>query len=183
MTHCRKLPWIGKNIYFLGFMASGKSRIGSAFAHLLGWPFHDTDELIEEYAGKKISEIFEHDGEEAFRHIETQVIENVSNMKNNVIALGGGAVVREQNWQLISNSGITIRLAAPVHVLSERIARNQDRPLMANLSETERIKKIEAMLKTREPYYRRAQFTFESSDDMPVPDFIRHIYATLLERL
>ncbi len=183
MTPCRRLPWIGKNVYFLGFMASGKSRIGSAFAHLLGWPFHDTDDLIEEYAGKRISDIFEQDGEEAFRHIETKVIENVAAKKNNVIALGGGAVVREQNWQKIIESGITICLTAPVHVLSERIARNQDRPLMANLSEAERLEKIESMLKTREPFYRRAQFTFESSNEQPVPEFIRYIYATLLETL
>ena len=177
------LPWSGKNIYFLGFMASGKSRIGRAFANMLGWPFLDTDDLIEQRAGKKISEIFADDGEAIFRQIETAVIKDVSNLKNNVIALGGGAVVRDENWRFLNESGFTICLNAPVHVLADRIGRNDERPLMANLSHEERVQKIRDMLEVRQPYYARAQFQFESSDDLPVQEFVNHIFETLLEKL
>ena len=177
------LPWSGKNIYFLGFMASGKSRIGREFARLLGWPFYDTDAWIEKKAGKEISRIFAEDGEAAFRNIETQVIKEAALKKNNVIALGGGAVLRDENWRYISESGVTICLTAPVEILSERIARNQHRPLMANLTHEERVAKIKKMLAERQPYYDRAQFTFKSSNDRSVADFVQYIFDTLLEEL
>lgn len=177
------LPWSGKNIYFLGFMASGKSRIGREFAKLLGWPFHDTDELIELKAGKPISKIFEQDGETVFRRIEAEVVRETALKKNNVVALGGGAVIREENWRQISGSGVTICLQAPVEVLAERIARNQQRPLLANLTDEERIAKIDAMLSERQPYYDRAQFTFSSSNSRPISKFVQDIFDTLLEEL
>lgn len=177
------LPWSGKNIYFLGFMASGKSRAGKAFANLLGWPFLDTDDLIEQKAGKKISDIFTNDGEEIFRQIETSVIKDISELKNNVVSLGGGAVIREENWTYLNESGITIGLSAPVDVLADRIGRNQDRPLMANLSHDERVQKIQDMLNVRQKYYDRADFKFINTDDIPVPDFVNLIFETLLEKL
>lgn len=177
------LPWIGKNIYFLGFMASGKSRIGKAFAQLLGWPFYDTDDLIEQVADKKISQIFAQNGEDFFRQLETHVIHDISEKKNIVVALGGGAVIREKNWDLIKKSGISICLTAPIEVLSERIARNSNRPLLANLTEDERQEKIKNMLKKRNPYYSRAQFIFESTNSRPVPEFVNHIFETLLENI
>jgi len=177
------LPWSGKNIYFLGFMASGKSRAGKAFANLLGWPFLDTDDLIEQKAGKKISDIFAEEGEDAFRQLETSVIKDVSKLKNNVVALGGGAVIRDINWHYLKSSGITLGLSAPVEVLAERIGRNHERPLMANLSHEERIQKIQDMLQKRQSYYDRADFHFSSTNDMSVPDFVNYIFETLLERL
>ncbi|MBN1481647.1 shikimate kinase [candidate division KSB1 bacterium] len=177
------LPWSGKNIYFLGFMGSGKSRVGRAFANMLGWPFLDTDDLIEERAGKKIGQIFAHDGEKVFRQLETDVIKEVSHLKNNVIALGGGAVIRDVNWEFLNSSGVTICLAAPVELLAERIGRNEDRPLMAALSHSERQQKIKKMLQERQPYYDRAQFQFESTNDRSIQDFINHIFETLLEQL
>ena len=177
------LPWSGKNIYFIGFMASGKSRIGKSFARMLGWPFYDTDELIEEKAGKSISQIFADEGEDYFRQLETLVIKELSDLKNNVVALGGGAVIRDENWQYLKNSGVTIRLSAPVDILAERIGRNEERPLMANMSHEERMKKIEEMLVARQPHYEQADFHFESSDERPVPDFVNYIFETLLEKL
>jgi shikimate kinase len=183
LKNYRKLPWHGKNIYFLGFMGSGKSRIGSAFAQLLGWPFHDTDELIEQRTGKIIRDIFATEGEEGFRNHETDVIREISAWKNNVIALGGGAVLCEVNWELISASGITICLTAPVAVLSERISRSQHRPLMDNLSEGERRRKISDMLAQRQRFYNRAQFTFESTNDRPIVEFVSTIFEILMEKL
>jgi shikimate kinase len=87
------------------------------------------------------------------------------------------------NWDYLNASGITVGLSAPVDVLAERIGRNQDRPLMANLSHEERIQKIEDMLRIRQPYYERADFHFKSSNELSVPDFVNHIFETLLEKL
>lgn len=175
-------PWSGKNVYFVGFMASGKSSIGKAFAKFLGWPFHDTDDLIEKRAGRSISQIFAEDGEELFRQLETSVIVELAAQKNCVVALGGGAVMRDENWRYLNSSGVTISLSAPVEVLAERIGRNNARPLMAQLSPEDRVHKIQEMLAVRQPYYDRADFHFESSDDLSASEFVRHIYATLLEK-
>ncbi|MDZ7370473.1 MAG: shikimate kinase [candidate division KSB1 bacterium] len=179
----RPLPWNGKNVYFLGFMAVGKSRIGSAFAKKIGRPFFDTDSLIVERAGKEIAQIFAESGEEEFRRLETEVIRDVAARQNLVIALGGGAVLREENWRLIERSGITICLTAPIEVLVERIGRNQKRPLLANLTPEERRTKIAEMLAARQPFYQRAQFTFESSNSMPVSRIVSTIYDHLLVNL
>ncbi|MBN1466097.1 shikimate kinase [candidate division KSB1 bacterium] len=177
------LPWSGKNIYFIGFMASGKSSIGKSFAKFLGWPFHDTDDLVEKRAGRSISEIFAQDGEEAFRQLETAVLKELAEQKNCVVALGGGAVMRDENWRYLRNSGVTISLTAPVEVLADRIGRNDARPLMAQLSHAERVRKIQEMLARRQPYYDRADFHFESSAERSASEFVHHIYATLLEKL
>ncbi|MBN1561335.1 shikimate kinase [candidate division KSB1 bacterium] len=176
------LPWNGKNIYFIGFMASGKSSVGKSFAQFLGWPFYDTDELVERKAGKSISHIFAQEGEAAFRELESAVIIELSELKNSVVALGGGAVMRDENWRYLKRSGVTINLSAPVEILAERIGRNSARPLMAQLSREERVRRIEEMLNERQRYYDRADFHFESSD-RPVPEFIDHIFETLLEKL
>ncbi len=177
------LPWSGKNIYFIGFMGSGKSSIGKSFAKFLGWPFYDTDDLIENQAGRSISQIFAQEGEVVFRQLETSVIRDLAEQKNCVVALGGGAIMREENWRYLSNSGVTISLSAPVEVLAERIGRNEARPLMAQLSHEERFRKIEEMLVKRQPYYDRADFHFESSDERSASEFVHHIFTALLEEL
>lgn len=173
-------PWSGKNIYFLGFMAVGKTKIGSSFAHFLGWPFHDTDDLVQARAGKSISDIFLQDGEDEFRRLETEVIRDLADKQNNIIALGGGAVLRDENWKLLQ-CGITICLAASVDILDERIARRDHRPIMAGLSPQVRREKIERLLAEREPYYHRADFTFQ--EEMPPRDYVNFIFETLLEKL
>ncbi len=172
-------PWDGKNVYFLGFMASGKSAIGREFSKMLGWPFYDTDDLVEQAAGKTISEIFEQDGEQAFRDLESRVVKSVSEKKHQVVSLGGGAIIRQDNWKYIIDSGITIGLMAPVSVLAERIARKSHRPLMYNLKGDELIKKIESLLKEREPFYIRAQYKFENTGLLTVHDFTQEIFNTI----
>ncbi|MBN2412148.1 shikimate kinase [candidate division KSB1 bacterium] len=172
-------PWDGKNIYFMGFMASGKTAIGKQFSSMMSWPFYDTDYLIEESAGKAISQIFADEGEAAFRKIETDIIRKVAAKTNQVIALGGGAVLREQNWKIIANSGISICLTAPVAVLANRIIQKSHRPLMANLSGRELHDKIENMLKERQPYYLKADYSFENGGELPVKEFALSIFKII----
>jgi len=172
-------PWDGKNIYFMGFMASGKTAIGKQFSSMMNWPFYDTDNLIEKNAGKAISRIFADDGEENFRKIETDVIQQVAAKKHQVIALGGGAVIRDNNWNMITQSGITICLTAPVVVLANRIIQKNHRPLMADLNSRELLQKIENMLKERQPYYKRADYSFENGGELSVKEFTLAIFNTL----
>ncbi|MBO4829967.1 3-dehydroquinate synthase [Fibrobacter sp. UWB4] len=155
-----------KHLYFTGFMASGKSRTGRALADRLGRPFVDTDNVIVERAGKSINEIFEQEGEAAFRKMERDVIAEIAQSeKPLVVSLGGGALTQAENLKVIRENGTIIRLWAKPEVLSERIGRKNTRPLLANLSDEERLEKIKQMLKDREKNYANADFSVESSND------------------
>ena len=169
-----------QHIFFTGFMASGKSRTGRAMAERLGRPFVDTDAVIVERAGKSISEIFEQDGEAKFREMEAAVIAEIANDKNpQVVSLGGGALNREDNIKIIRDSGTLIRLWAKPEILSERIGRKNTRPLLANLSDEERLEKIKVMLKEREKNYAHADFSVESTNDASETHVIEHILRML----
>lgn len=159
---------MSKHVYFTGFMATGKSRIGRHVAERLKRTFVDTDLLIVEQAKKSISEIFEQDGEAAFRKMELDVIEALAkDTEPKVISLGGGALTQFSVVKAIRKSGILIRLWAEPKVLSERIARKNTRPLMVGLDETQRLEKIKTMLSEREVYYANADFSVESSNEYP----------------
>lgn len=176
-------PWDGKNIYLIGFMATGKSRVGSDFAKILGWPFYDTDDLIEESAGKSISKIFEQDGEQVFRKIESDVIENLAEKIHNVVALGGGAVMSDDNWRLLCQSGLTICLHATPQVLYERIHGRSHRPLLNSLPDSELMDRIKEMLKIRGPRYAEAHYSFESTQDVPADILANNIFESLRDEI
>jgi shikimate dehydrogenase len=88
---------------------AGKTSVGKEIAQKLNRPFIDIDEEIERLIGKKISDIFETQGEDAFRQIESQVIESIYKKTGVIIAIGGGAIKRKQNLQLLmQNSKIVL---------------------------------------------------------------------------
>lgn len=169
-----------KHIFFTGFMASGKSRTGRALADRLHRPYVDTDVVIVERAGKTISEIFEQDGEAKFRKMERDVVaEFATKTEPHVISLGGGALTQAANLKVIRENGTIIRLWAKPEVLSERIGRKNTRPLLANLSDEERLEKIKQMLKDREPNYANADFSVESSNEFTEDHVIEKILHLL----
>lgn len=171
---------MGKHIFFTGFMASGKSRTGRALAERLGRPYVDTDAVIVERAGKTINEIFEQDGEAKFREMERNVVaEFATKEEPHIISLGGGALTQEANLKVIRENGTIIRLWAKPEVLSERIGRKNTRPLLANLSDEERLAKIKQMLKDREPNYAHADFSVESSNEFSEDHVIEKILHIL----
>lgn len=174
-------PLPGKNIYLTGFMATGKSRVGKELARLLNRPFTDTDSLIEDNAGMAISDIFERLGEKAFRDIESETVRQVSTRQEWVIALGGGAVIREENWQVISTSGLVVCLTASLDTLVARVRRKNNRPLLENLSDEALQKKISDMLTLRMPHYLKADYFFESLEEVSARELARRIYNRLTE--
>ncbi len=161
-------------------MASGKSRTGRALAERLGRSYIDTDAVIVERAGKSISDIFAQDGEAAFRQMERDVISEIAgNETPQIVSLGGGALNQPENLKVIRESGTIIRLWASPEILSERIGRKNTRPLLANLSDEERLAKIKVMLKEREPIYAQADFSVESTNDANEAHVIERIIHML----
>lgn len=122
----------GTSIYLVGMMGSGKSTVGRMVSQALGYCFFDTDSLIEQLAGKTIPEIFAEDGEEDFRAIETQVLQELAPFKNCIIATGGGAATRGMNWGHMQG-GISIWLNGPPTLLARRVVQDgtSNRPLLA----------------------------------------------------
>jgi len=158
---------VPSNIYFTGFMASGKTRIGKLLAENLKRDYIDSDALVEERAGKSIAKIFEQDGEAKFRELEKEAIKEISQKEMAVVSLGGGAITQNENVRTVRNSGLLICMRANPEILCERIGRNNKRPLMAGLEPEARLEKIKTMLAERERFYSLADFSIESNENPP----------------
>ena len=85
------------NIYLIGLSGTGKTRSGQIAAELLGWPFVEMDGVIEDRAGKAIPNIFKENGEEYFRDLESQILEEVAKRGGRIVSTGGGVPIRSQN--------------------------------------------------------------------------------------
>ena len=123
-------PEAPKNLVLVGFMGSGKSSVGRLAAKALGFQFTDTDQIVVDHAGRQISDIFQTDGEAAFRALETGAIESLVHSERYVISTGGGAVLSEHNRQLLRTLGFVVCLTASEDILFERVSRNSKRPLL-----------------------------------------------------
>ena len=111
----------GKNIYLVGFMGAGKSSVGRRLAVLLGRPFFDADTGIVERSGKSIPELFDNDGVDVFRDVESAVVAELSEKNEVVVALGGGAVLRPENVALLKASGVLVHLSCSFETAKRRI--------------------------------------------------------------
>ncbi|KAK9820867.1 hypothetical protein WJX81_007558 [Elliptochloris bilobata] len=122
----------GTSVYLVGMMGSGKSTVGKMVGGALNYPFLDTDSLIESSAKCSIPEIFASDGEDAFRELETQVLQQLMPHKEVVVATGGGAVVRAVNWGYLHH-GIVVWLDGPPELLARRAVGDgtAKRPMLA----------------------------------------------------
>lgn len=143
-----------ENVILIGFMGCGKSTVGRKLANAFDYEFLDTDELIEEQQGKKISDIFAEEGEEAFRQMETDLIKQLKKeAKKKVIATGGGMPMREENRKLLCEVGTVVFLEAKIETILERLQNDTTRPLAAG---EDREKRLRPLYETRYPVYKEA---------------------------
>ncbi len=140
-----------KNIILTGFMGTGKTTVGKAVARKLNRLFLDTDEIIKNEQNRTISEIFENDGEDHFRRLERQVVTDIYNKKDMVMATGGGTLLDKVNLKLLSTTGIIFCLAADIDILFGRLSRNKTRPLIANKNRND----IKELLENRKNDYKK----------------------------
>jgi shikimate kinase len=164
-------------IFLVGFMGSGKSTLGPRLAARLTCEFLDLDARIEAAAGCSINEIFDRQGETAFREIEhgelVRVLSEGTAGGQRVVALGGGAFTQTRNIDLIENSGaVSIWLDAPPQVLLARCGRQSlDRPLARD---RDRFLKLYS---ERLPFYKRA--TVRVNTAASVKDVVEEILTAL----
>ena len=141
------------NIVLVGPMGAGKSSVGRALAARLGCDFVDADEAIERRSGRRIAEIFEHDGEPAFRALERTLLCELLDREACVIATGGGAVLDAGSRRLMRERGRVVHLHVPVEVQLQRLEGDRTRPL---LMRPDREAALRALAAVRDPLYDEA---------------------------
>jgi shikimate kinase len=150
-----------RTIALVGLMGVGKSSIGRRLAQALRMPFRDADAEIEMAAGRSISEIFNHLGEEAFREGERRVIARLLDEPPHVLATGGGAFTHPATRALIAEKAISVWLKADLEVLARRVARRDHRPLVAG---KDPVAVLTAQAETRYPHFEAADIIIETGE-------------------
>ena len=143
-----------KNLVFLGMMGAGKSSIGKIISKKLNIPFIDIDNLIEEYAGMTISEIFKNNGEVYFRNLEEKITLKSLNNKNNVISLGGGGFINDNIRKDVISNHVSLWLDWSESILLKRIKSSKKRPLAFKSS----FQEIKDIIKKRSKIYSKANY-------------------------
>ena len=131
-------------------MGAGKSTVGRRLAKRLNTQFYDSDKVIEEKTGVDIPTVFEYEGESGFRQREEKVIHELCQLKNIVLATGGGAVLSETTRNLFSLTGVVFYLKASIDTLLDRTQNDINRPL---LNVSDKLQTFTNLLKEREPLY------------------------------
>ncbi|MBK9510664.1 MAG: shikimate kinase [Cytophagaceae bacterium] len=154
------------NIFMLGMPSSGKSTLGRQLAKELNYDFIDLDKKIEVSEGKKITEIFNLNGEEYFRKIETDQLKKIEPDSKLVIATGGGTPCFHDNMEIIKSNGISVFLDVKPFKLEERMrnSKKNNRPLFSLESDS----LADTLLKTYEDridFYKKADIVIEGDTD------------------
>lgn len=146
-----------KPLFVVGYMGCGKTTFGEALAKVTGKSFIDLDQYIEKYKEKTVKQIFQENGEDAFRKIESDLL-RIASEEADIIACGGGTPCFYGNIEYINQTGISVWLDASIEVLLARLkVGNEKRPLLRGLSENEIANKIESQLSERRKFYSKAK--------------------------
>lgn len=142
------------NLYLTGYRGSGKTSVAKELALCLGLDAVDLDDEIERVAAKSIQQIFSEEGEAGFRDREQAALDAVAKGPIAIVALGGGAILRETNRQTLRQTGRCVWLDADHQTLADRIQADettvQRRPSLTDLDPVEEVRRLVA---ERQPYY------------------------------
>ena len=150
-----------RSVVLVGMPGAGKTSIGRRLAARLGLPFRDADAAIEAAAGMTIPEIFATHGEAAFRDGEQKVIARLLGDGPQVLATGGGAMIRAETRAAVAARGVSVWLKADIDVLLGRVRRRSNRPL---LNGGDPRATLAALLAARERFFAACDFTVLSGE-------------------
>ncbi len=143
-----------RHLYLTGFRGTGKTSVGTILAEKLSRPLVDLDSEIESTAKQTIREIFANGGESLFRDLESQSLAFLADKPASIISLGGGAVLRPSNREIIAETGLAVWLDADAETIAARIDADtttaERRPALTQLSN---IEEIRTLLDQRRPIY------------------------------
>jgi shikimate kinase len=141
------------NLALIGFMGTGKTSVGRLVADLLRFDYVDTDELIQAGTGRTIADIFQADGEPAFRALEEKIVGELATRTGTVIATGGGLPVNPHNLASLKTHSLIICLWASPEKIWEHVRHQSHRPLLHDPNPQAKIREL---LAAREPFYKQA---------------------------
>lgn len=147
----------------IGFMGVGKTSTSRALSRKLGVKEMDTDAMIVEQQGMAISEIFQEKGEEAFRKMETELLDQLGTMSPCVVSCGGGMVLRRENVEKMKQQGRILLLSASPETIYEHVKDSTNRPLLQGNMNVDYIRQL---MEERNPRYQEAADLVIHTDGM-----------------
>ncbi len=169
-----------KNVILVGPMGSGKTSVGRRLACVLKRDFFDTDFEIVARTGVAIDYIFDIEGEEGFRQREIQMLKDLCEIPNIVIATGGGIVIKEENRALLKKSCFVVYLSSSVEQLVKRTAKSKTRPLLEQSNDRE--KTLRDLLAAREGFYQEVANVVVDTTGKKLYAIINEIKKALKQR-
>ncbi|MDB5192191.1 MAG: shikimate kinase [Segetibacter sp.] len=162
----------GLKVFLIGMMGAGKSYWGERLKKKLKMQAFDLDSVIEAMEEKSVAEIFEEDGEEAFRKKEAKMLRLFGEKKQFILSCGGGTPCHNNNLEWMNKNGITIWINEPVKVLAERLKDvKATRPLICYLNNDEFVDFLSKKLEERKEFYSKA--TYELSGEITEEKLIK----------
>jgi len=166
------------NIILIGMMGAGKTTVGRLLANLVEKTFIDVDHEIQQRTGVGIPVIFEIEGEAGFRKRESEVLREVVQQQNIVLATGGGAILHPDNRTLLRKHGTVIYLCAPVSELRRRTHQDKNRPL---LQTGNAYAKLAELFAQRDPLYRETAHIIMDSGKQSARGFVQKLIQKLCQ--
>lgn len=168
-------------LFLVGYMGCGKSTLARKLARRLGVEAVDTDRLVEEREGAAVIDIFRYEGEERFREIEREVLEQViAAGRAAVVSTGGGLPTWQDNMVRMNDMGLTVYLRRPARQIVQRLSPygRQKRPRLRGLNDEELVEFMTRDMARREAFYARARLTIDCenlSDEQTIDDILKEI--------
>lgn len=168
-----------RNIYFIGFMGTGKSTISKKLSAAIGYQEIDTDYKIAEKENMRISEIFEKYGEAYFRNLETEFLKEMQKKEGCIISCGGGMVLRRENVELMKENGVIVLLTATPETVLKRVENGKERPI---LNGHMNVEYIEELMEKRRVYYEAAGEIIIATDGKETGEIVEELQKKLSSR-
>lgn len=165
------------NIYLVGPMGAGKTTVGRRIAELKGMHFVDSDHEVEKRTGVDIAFIFDMEGEDGFRKREREVIAELSEEPNTVMATGGGAILDDDTRNLLSARGVVVYLETTLEQQVARTRKGSTRPLLEGSDDVEAT--LTQLMETRDPLYRSIADIVVKTGDQQARRLAREIVEQL----